>query len=74
MKLLAGRSLSLNLPGKRDAFPMQVTSAYVSPCVLSMVPEDTDLVLVEFTFNDSVRSVSHGLEENPTYVLSPLNG
>ena len=32
-----------------------MTSAYISPCVLSMVPEDVDLVLLEFTLNDGER-------------------
>ena len=34
----------------------QATSSYVSPCVLNLVPNDTDIVLLEFTFNDSERS------------------
>lgn len=42
---------------------VQVTSAYISPCVQNLVPEDTDLVLVEFTFNDSERTKSREFED-----------
>ena len=41
----------------------QVTSAYISPCVQNLVPEDTDLVIVEFTFNDSERTKSREFED-----------
>ena len=41
----------------------QVTSAYISPCVQNLVPEDTDLVLIEFTFNDSERTKSREFED-----------
>ena len=41
---------------------MQVTSAYFSPCVLSMVDEETDLILVEFTYNDSSQTYIKQLE------------
>ncbi len=47
-------------------FLPQVTSAYVSPCILNMVPDDVDLVLVEFTFNDSVATYLPQLEEKST--------
>ena len=33
----------------------QINSGYVAPCVTELVPNDTDLVLLEFTFNDSER-------------------
>lgn len=45
-----------------------VTSAYIAPCVLNMVPEDTDLVLMEFTFNDAERSSSLGLDDPTRFV------
>lgn len=40
----------------------QVMSAYFSPCVLSMVDEETDLILVEFTYNDSAQTYIKQLE------------
>ena len=35
------------------------TSAYFAPCVNTALPNDTDLVLVEFTFNDSEMAFFH---------------
>lgn len=48
-----------------------VTSAYISPCVLNMVPENTDLVLMEFTFNDAERSLSLSLDDPTRLVTAP---
>ena len=40
-----------------------VTSAYISPCVLDMLPADVDLVFLEFTFNDAERSSSLNMDD-----------
>ena len=40
-----------------------VTSAYISPCVLNMVHEETDLVILEFTFNDAERATTFDLDD-----------
>ena len=48
-----------------------VTSAYIAPCVLNMVPENTDLIIMEFTFNDAERSSSLGLDDPTRSVLQP---
>ena len=44
---------------------LQVTSSYTAPCVLSLVSQDADIVLIEFTFNDSQRG-NHKLEDPTT--------
>lgn len=33
-----------------------VTSGYISACVPELIPDDTDLVILEFTYNDWVFS------------------
>lgn len=43
-----------------------MTSAYISPCVNDLVSEDADLVLVEFTLNDTERG-SRALEDPVMY-------
>ena len=48
---------------------LQVTSSYTAPCVLSLVSQDADIVLIEFTFNDSQRG-NHKLEDPTTCVQS----
>ena len=40
-----------------------VTSAYISPCVLDMLPPVVDLVFLEFTFNDAERSSSLNMDD-----------
>ena len=45
---------------------LQVTSAYVSPCVLNLVPDDADLILVEFTLNDSIQNQFKRLDDLTT--------
>ena len=47
-----------------------VTSAYISPCVLDMLPPDVDLVFLEFTFNDAERSSSLSMDD-PTRWCPP---
>ena len=47
----------------------QVTSSYTAPCVLNLVSQDADIVLLEFTFNDSQRG-NHKLEDPTTCATS----
>ena len=35
------------------------TSAYFAPCITSLLPNSTDLVILEFTFNDSEMALFH---------------
>ena len=48
-----------------------VTSAYISPCVLDMLPADVDIVFMEFTFNDAEQSSSLNMDD-PTRYRSDL--
>jgi len=51
-------------PKQRDKrLFLQITSGFISPCVLELVPHDADLNLMEFTLNDSERD-SHALEDS----------
>jgi len=42
-----------------------ISSAYMAPCVQDIVPERTDIVFLEFTFNDSEMS-AEGNYQDPT--------
>ena len=44
-----------HLPISAVLVSVQINSGYIAPCVTELVPNDTDLVLLEFTFNDSER-------------------
>lgn len=65
MAALTGfKRFTRSIRDKANRIPVQVTSAYVSPCILNMVADDADIVLIEFTFNDSVNTFFPRLEEN----------
>jgi len=38
---------------------LQATSAFINPCVQDLVPQDADLIFLEFTFNDSERGTKN---------------
>lgn len=42
------------------------TSGYISACMPELVPEDTDLVIVEFTYNDYVLGEGSRTVNNPS--------
>lgn len=48
-----------------------VTSGYVSACVPELVPHNTDLVLVEFTYNDWVFGGGNRAINDPSRYLFP---
>ena len=45
-----------------EAMPA-VSSAYIAPCVENLVPANTDLVIMEFSFNDYERSNSFEFDD-----------
>lgn len=50
-----------------------VTSAYIAPCVLEMLPSDVDLILLEFTFNDSEQATATNMADPTRFCTSALH-
>ena len=46
-----------------------VSSAYIAPCVLQMVPADADLVFIEFTVNDAEHGAGGRLDDDTRQAL-----